>query len=396
MNKKILEKYAEVLVNFALNSGKGVKKGETVYIQVPENAKPFLIELRNAVLKAGANPVINYIPDNVSKEFYKLADKKQINFFPEKYMKGIIDEADHFITIIADSNKKELEGINPKKIMARSRAFKPYFDWRRDKENKGEFTWTLALYATEASAKEAGLSLKEYWQQIIKACYLDEKNPVKKWKELFKEIERVKRVLNKLKIEKLKVKGENINFEIGLGKNRRWLGGDGRNIPSFEVFISPDNRIAEGYIKFNQPLYRYGNLVKGIKIEFRKGKVVKVEAEKGLEILKQMIKEKGADRIGEFSLTDARLSRINKFMAETLYDENIGGDFGNMHIALGEAYKDSFIGDASKISKAEWKKMGYNESVVHTDIVSTEDKEVVAVLSDGSERLIYKGGKFLI
>ncbi|OIO81284.1 thermophilic metalloprotease (M29) superfamily [Candidatus Pacearchaeota archaeon CG1_02_32_132] len=394
--KEVLDKYADVLVNFALNSGKGIKKGEVVILQVPEVAKPFLISLRRAVLKAGGNSIVQYLPDDFAREFYELADDKQLKFFPAKYLKGVVDEVDHSIAIIAETDKKELEGIEPGKIMDRSKAYKSYYDWRRDKENKGKFTWTLALYGTEASAKEAGLSLEEYWQEIIKACYLDDKDPVKKWTEIAKEVDRVKDKLDKLKIEKLHVKGEGIDLIVGLGKDRRWLGGSGRNIPSFEVFISPDCRVTEGKVRLNQPLYRYGNIIKGIKLEFKKGKVVKAEAEQGQNVLREMIKTEGADRIGEFSLTDSRLSRITKFMAETLFDENIGGEFGNMHIALGEAYKESYPGNVAKISKSEWKKMGYNESVVHTDVISTEYKEVNAFLEDGKEILIYKGGKFLI
>ena len=104
----------------------------------------------------------------------------------------------------------------------------------------------------------------------------------------------------------------------------------------------------------------------------------------------------GADKIGEYSLTDSRLSRIDKFMAETLYDENFGGMFGNTHLALGSAYKDSYPGDASSLTKEQWDALGYNDSVVHTDIISTKNREVTAWLPDGSTRVIYKDGHFLI
>jgi aminopeptidase len=100
--------------------------------------------------------------------------------------------------------------------------------------------------------------------------------------------------------------------------------------------------------------------------------------------------------IGEFSLTDVRFSRIDKFMAETLFDENFGGKFGNTHIAVGNAYRDAFPGDPSKVSKEQWKEMGYNESVVHTDIVSTENRTVTATFEDGTRKVIYKDGKFVI
>ncbi len=400
-SKKILEKYADVLVNYALNSGKGVKRGEVVLIQVPECAKPILVELNKAVLQAGAHPLIQYLPDGMSRDFYNFANSEQVAFFPARYLRGRIDNIDHSIMIIADTDKHELEGIDPKMIMDKSKAFRPYMDWRNKKENAGKFTWTLGLYGTKAGADEAGMTEKEYWKEIIKACYLNDKDPVKTWKKISQEVERVKNKLDKLKIEKVRIESvggpvKKTDLTVVLGKNRKWMGGGGRNIPSFEVFISPDCRYTEGHIYFNEPLYRYGNLIKDIYLEFKGGKVVRVTAKKGEKILKQMIENAGADMIGEFSLTDSRISRITKFMAETLFDENKGGKYGNTHVALGAAYKDSFPGDPNKVKKAEWKNMGYNDSVVHTDIVSTENRVVTAWLPNGKTRLIYKNGKFTI
>jgi len=109
-----------------------------------------------------------------------------------------------------------------------------------------------------------------------------------------------------------------------------------------------------------------------------------------------MIAQKDADKAGEFSLTDRRLSRITKFMGETLYDENVGGPFGNTHIALGMAYKDAYTGDVANTTLAEWERLGYNDSVIHTDMMSTTDRTVTATLADGSEKVIYKGGEFVI
>ncbi|MEK6895056.1 MAG: aminopeptidase [Nanoarchaeota archaeon] len=395
-SQEILDKYADVLVNFALDDGKGIKKGATVLVNVPECAKPILISLRRTILKAGGNPIIQYLPDDIAKEFYELASDKQIKFFPKKYLKGLVNQIDNSIAIIADTDLKELEGIEPRKIMEREKSRKPYMEWRNEKENKGKFTWTLALYGTEAMAKEANLSLEEYWHQIIKACFLDEKDPVKKWKETFHELERLKNKLNSMPIKTLHVTGKNIDLKIGLDKNRKWMAGSGRNIPSFEVFISPDWRRTEGKIKFNQPLYRYGNIVKDIELEFKDGKVIYSKASQNEKVLKDMIATENADKVGEYSLTDARMSKITKFMAETLFDENIGGEFGNSHIALGNAYQDSYPGDPSKVKKEQWIEMGYNNSSVHTDIINTENKTVTATLEDGSQMIIYKEGKFTI
>jgi aminopeptidase len=393
-SKKILQKYADVMVNYALHGGKGVKKGEVVMLEVPECAKPMLIALQEAVLKAGAHPLINYIPDEVSRDLYVLGNDAQIEFFPATYIKARVDQMDHLIRVIADSNMQELKGVDAKKIMTRQKSFKPYMEWRDVKETAGKFSWTLCLYGTQAMAKEAGLDLYEYWMQIRKACYLNDKNPVQTWQKIQSDIENYKRKLNALKIETLHIKSKNTDLTVKLGENRKWLGGSGRNIPSFELFISPDWRGTNGYIYLDQPLYRYGSLVKDIRLEFKDGQVIKASAKYGEKVLKEMLMVENANKIGEYSLTDSRFSKITKFMASTLFDENVGGKYGNTHIALGSAYKDSFTGDATQISEKEWKEMGYNQCSIHCDVISTENRVVTAKLHTGSELVIYRDGKF--
>jgi len=83
-------------------------------------------------------------------------------------------------------------------------------------------------------------------------------------------------------------------------------------------------------------------------------------------------------------------------MAETLFDENIGGPNGNTHLALGNSYHDCFSGNPGKVSKKEWERLGYNSSSVHTDIISTAPRKVTATLPNGKEIVIYKDGQFII
>jgi aminopeptidase len=273
---------------------------------------------------------------------------------------------------------------------------KPWMDWRTEKENAGRFTWTLGLYGTPAMAVEAGLSEEDYWQQIIHACFLDQDDPIARWREVNDQITEYVERLNALPIDRLHVVGEDVDLRLSLGEHRQWVGGSGRNIPSFEIFTSPDWRGTEGWIRFNQPLYRYGNLVRDVRLEFTDGRVTKAEAAENEAVLKEMVATENADKVGEFSLTDARFSRITHFMAQTLYDENVGGPFGNTHIALGKSYHDCFDGDRAAMTREQWDALGFNESSVHTDIVSTADRTVVATLRDGSEREIYANGQFLL
>lgn len=395
-SQEILEKYADVMINFALNEGKGVQKGQTVQLIVPECAKPLLVELYKKVLQAGAHPLLRYLPDGMGRLTYEYGDDTHLDFFPEKLVKGRLEDTDCSVYVIAETNKKELEGIDPKKIMRNSLSMKKARDWQEEKENQGKFFWTLCMYGTQAMADEVNMSLEEYWQEIITACYLDQEDPVACWKEFQQKNHRARDWLNNLDIAKLHVKSEHIDLHLSLGTRRKWKGFSGHNIPSFEIFTSPDWRGTNGTIRFTEPLYRYGNLITGIELTFENGVVTQAKAEQGEETLKEMIATENADKVGEFSLTDASFSRITKFMGETLFDENVGGQHGNTHIALGNAYKDCFEGNPADISAEEWKELGYNESIVHTDIVSTAPRKVTATLRDGSEKVIYEHGHFCI
>lgn len=268
---------------------------------------------------------------------------------------------------------------------------------REKKENEGKLSWSLCLYGTPSMAAEAGLSLDEYWEQIIEACYLREDDPVAKWKQVQKEIEDIKDKLDALHIDKLHIKGDDVDLHIRIGEHRKWLSGGGKNIPSFEIFTSPDWRGTEGFIRFNQPLYYSGKRIAGVSLTFADGVVTQSSATENKDALKEMIAQENADKVGEFSLTDKRHSRITKFMATTLFDENMGGAYGNTHIALGNAYKDTYNGDLSAETDEEWAAMGYNSCPkVHTDIISTTNRMVTATLPSGEEKVIYQNGEFLL
>jgi aminopeptidase len=198
-----------------------------------------------------------------------------------------------------------------------------------------------------------------------------------------------------LKIKEYHVESKNIDLKVAHGEKRRWIGISGHNIPSFELFISPDWRGTEGVYYANQPSYRSGNYVKGVRLEFKNGVAVKIDAEKGKNFTRQQLEmDAGAKKLGEFSLTDKRFSKIDKFMADTLFDENFGGKFGNCHVAVGASYSDTFKGDPSALTAKTKKELGFNDSALHWDLVNTEEKRVSAVLKNGKKILIYEKGMF--
>ncbi len=407
-SRKILDRYAKVLVEFALGGGTGIKKGDVVRVSANESAGPLFLAVCNAVLDAGGHVIPHYSPDdeqgdkrrNLShnRYFYENAEDHQLDFFPAKYLKGLVEQMDHSIFLLSTADPHALKGVDPKKIMRRGVALKPFMDWRHEKEWQGKFTWTIALYGTSAMAREAGLSEEEYWDQIIKACFLDQTDPIGKWKQVYRDLENYRIKLNKLapKTDRLHVVGPDVDLWIKLGEKRNWLGGSGRNIPSFELFTSPDWRGTQGWIRFNQPLYRYSHKITGIELWFNNGRVIKSRAKSNEKLLKEMIATEGADKIGEYSLTDRRFSRITKFMAETLFDENMGGPHGNTHLALGMSYRDTYAGNVAKLTKKQAEHLGFNDSSVHTDIISTSPRTVTAHLKNGQEKIIYTHGEFVV
>jgi aminopeptidase len=398
-SKEHLERYAELLVGYALGSGNGIGEGDVVAINSPENAKPLHAELCRAVWRHGGHVLQNFRPSdgdgvNLTRDFFEMAGEHQLDFFAEQYYHGLAEQIDHSIHILSDVDPHALKDVDPARLLRAQRARRQMHEWLDAKENDGRYTWTIGLYGTEGMAAEAEMSIEEYWEQIIAACFLELPDPAARWREVNREIESHSEWLTSLDIERVHVEGEDIDLWLTIGEQRRWLGGSGRNIPSFEVFTSPDWRGTRGRIRFSEPLYVYGSLIKGVELEFTDGRVTAARADQNEALLKEMLASEGADRVGEFSLTDARLSPISRFMAETLFDENTGGPYGNTHLAVGFAIRPAYDGDASQLSEEDWERLGFNSSAVHTDIVSTTDRTVTATLRDGSELVIYRDGRF--
>jgi aminopeptidase len=396
-----LERYAKLLVDYALGGGDGIKPGDVVWINAVDRARPLYVELCQAVWRSGGHVLHGYSPDdrsdsNLGRAFFALASDAQLDFFAEHYWKGLTEQIDHALYIFAAGNPHALADVDPARMIRRRAATRPVHEWLVAKENDGRYTWTIAQYGTEGLAAEAQMSVEEYWEQIVKACFLDAEDPVARWREVNGQIEETCRRLNALPIERLHLEGEDADLWLTLGERRRWLGGGGRNVPSYEVFTSPDWRGTEGWIRFSEPLYIYGSLIRGVELRFSEGRVVEAGATENEALLREMLAADCADRVGEFSLTDSRLSRIDRFMASTLYDENTGGPYGNTHLAVGFALKPTYDGDPSQVDQAEWERLGFNDSIVHTDIVSTSDRTVTAVLAGGEERVIYREGKFVL
>lgn len=393
-----LERYARVLL-WALDVSRGRPYGakDLVALRYDPPAAPLAEVVYEALVELGVMAVVrtNHTAA-MDRAFYHKAGRRQLTFIPpgeEEFNRALGGS----IHLIAPESLLHLADVDPKRIAATARARRPLRDILEQREGLGEYGWTLCAHPTPELARAAGLSPEEYTAQIVRACRLDAADPVAQWRSVLAEMNEVRRWLDAMDMISLRVESAGTDLTVTPGEQRRWLSLTGHNIPSFETYLSPDWRGTEGVYTADLPSYRNGNIVRGVRLTFRQGRVVKAVAEDGEAFLvDQLNTDDGATRLGEFSLTDARFSRIDTFMAMTLFDENHGGEHGNCHVALGASYLSTFAGDPAGLTPEQRDGLGFNRSALHWDLVNTESKTVTARLRGGGHALIYEGGRFTL
>ena len=394
---KALENYAEILF-WGLETARQnlFKPDDAILIQGHLPGLPIIKTLHKMLLKRKLNPIIRLTPPaDLEREFYEYSNENQLAFIApgDETLMSVIHGA---IYVRAPEQLTHLQNIDAEKqnIVARSRNFLKKIMQKRQQEKT--CSWTLGTYPTSARAKHANISLQTYADKVKAACHLDAKDPLSTWKDLYARIVDTKEWLLSLDIRQIHIESNQMDLRLSLGEHRKWLGLSGRNIPSFEIFTSPDWRTVNGNYYSDQPAFVSGNVIKDIRLIFNKGCIVKATAETGEAFLNKRLKtDPGASRVGEFSLTDKRFSKIDCYMADILFDENYGGTFGNCHIALGAAFDAAYNGNHPLISNQQKESIGLNDSAIHWDIINTEPKTVTAKLSSGKKQVIYENGAFI-
>ncbi|MDY0228051.1 MAG: aminopeptidase [Desulfomicrobium apsheronum] len=391
-----LEKYAKVLF-WGMQKARVTPfaPGDIVLVRTDLAALPLAEKMQALILAQGLNPVLRMSPPSaLEKGYFSLAEQEQLSFVVPGD-RELYERLGGLISLLAPDSITHLRDIPPTKIVTFSLARKYLRDILDKREATRQFGWTLCLMPTPALAENAGLTPEDYAAQIIRASYLDEADPVATWEGIFRQAHGVKAWLNDMDVDYYHVQSAFTDLKVHPGESRCWIGISGHNIPSFELFISPDCRLTEGTYHADQPSYRSGNLVSGVTLEFSNGMARVVKADQGEGFVRSQLEmDPGACRLGEFSLTDKRFSPINAFMAHTLFDENFGGDHGNCHVAVGASYADTYAGDPTELTDERKKELGFNDSALHWDLVNTEPKKVTAFLRDGKKTVIYEDGMF--
>jgi len=313
------------------------------------------------------------------------------------------------ISLRGEEDPKLMEGVKPA-ISARyqielKKALEAFYE---DGVGKGKVHWTIGAVATTAWATRVypeltpKKALKQLWKDIFFCARADRKSPLKAWDEHDRLMHKRANKLNEMKIKRLHFLGNGTDLWVHLSNRARFVGGSIRsakgksflpNIPTEENFSAPDARLTNGKVRVVCPVLVNGRLVEGLSITFRNGRVASFTAKKNRATFAAFLKSaKGATRLGEVALvgSDSLVAKTRRFFGVILFDENRA-----CHIALGSAYPNCVNGGTT-LSSAEKRKLGFNESRVHTDFMISDDSTTVIAETATREIVLIRRGKWMI
>ncbi len=247
----------------------------------------------------------------------------------------------------------------------------------REAQLGGKVRWTVAAAPNPGWAREVfgEPDVERLWEAVATAMRLDEADPVASWRARAAELAARARALDALELTEVRYRGTGTDLTVGLVPGTRWTGGsmdDAEgvtympNLPTEEVFTSPDRRSADGVISLTKPVIISGQLVEGLTATFSGGRITDVTATKGAEAARaQLDTDEGARSLGEVSLVDreSRIAKAGILFHNTLFDENAG-----CHVAWGQSFPFAVADGLSK-NQEELYELGLNHSAVHTDVV---------------------------
>ncbi len=362
----MLSKMAKLILDYCVD----LRSGDELLIEGSYEAYPLIKELWRYAVTKGAYPYL-IIQDEVLEEiFLKYAPKELLTHEP-KIEKLILENVDVLISIVSPTHTKPFINIDPEYLKLRSKARSRLMSIFMERESKGSLRWVVTVYPTRALAQEAGMGPLEYEDFVYRALKLHYPDPIKEWVKQAQLQEKIIKVLTR--VSGIRVVSSDTDLVVRVD-GRVWINDDGKNnMPGGEVFTAPHEDSTEGYITFTYPAIWGGYEVEGIKLIFRKGKVVEAFATKGVEFLRKMLSvDKGSSILGEFAF--GLNYDISKFTKRILFDEKIGG---TIHVALGSSYP---------------KTGGKNKSAIHWDMVK-DMRSDGKIYADGD--LIYEKGRFL-
>jgi aminopeptidase len=377
-----LERYAELVVRLGAN----VQPGQEVFISSNVGHRDLVRALARASYKAGASYVnVLYGDSHVRKAMIEFGPDEALSYSPE-WLKAFYRSMDGNAMIVTSGDPEpELLGDLDGERVARA-VPREVFQIRMQQVGENTVAWTGVGAPTEAWAQQVfgEPDVEKLWEKVAFCMRLDEPDPVTAWRQHIAQLRERAAALDALRPDAIRYRGPGTDLTVGLLPNARWLAGSGftkagieyvANMPTEEIFTSPDCRRAEGTIRSSMPLALLGQIVRGLELTFKDGRIVNVEAETGADLVRgQLAQIENADRLGELALVtgDSRVGQSGTLFYDTLFDEN-----ATCHIAYGFGFPFLFDGEPP----AE----GLNVAQTHVDfMVGGPELEIDAILADGT------------
>ncbi len=409
MNRDELHrKYAEIIIRTAINQ----QEGKPLLIRTEIGQKAFVRELVRTAYDSGASlvsvkysdPVLGRMRlDEVKKDEY-------LDFVPshlENMYESYLRDSWSSISLRGPESPDIMEGVDSRRLGRASKVNSQTMQKFLKGISANRIAWNVCLYPTEAwAAKVLGDSEnweERIWDVLIPILRLDRDDPAKAWLEHDTELKRKAEHMNRMRYDKIHFIGPGTDLYVGMAPNRVFAGGrcvnqNGivffPNIPTEEIFSTPDHTRTDGTVRTTRPVEVLGSQVEGAWFRFKEGKVVEFGADMNEEVLDQYLQfDEGAKALGEVALVDvdSPIYRSGKIFHNILFDEN-----ASCHIALGNGYADC-IENGTRMSDEELKAAKCNSSLVHTDfMIGSEDVSVFGVRKDGTEDKIIDDGVFVI
>ena len=367
MSDPRLKKLADVLVRYSTR----VQPGEWVMVYYHPRAETLAAEVCRAVLQAGGNPHGQTDSDSLTEALHRHGSDQQLSWI-SPLDKLAYEKADVGIVLLGSDNTRYLSSLDPARQRVRAEAQGELMKTLVDRSARGDFRWVMTQFPCPAYAQDAEMSLTDYEDFVHRAAFTDREDPIAAWKAIH---DQQQRVVNWLQGKKqLVVQSPHADLTLSI-EGRDFINADGsQNMPSGEIYTSPVEDSAQGWVEFTFPAIHLGREVTGARFEIEDGRVVKATAEKNQDFLLAMLDmDDGARTLGEFAI--GTNYGIQQFTGSILYDEKIGGSF---HVAVGLGFPE--VG-------------GQNVSAIHWDFIcDLRQKSEVRV--DGE--LLYRDGKFVI